>query len=141
MAVSDFEITIMRVGRLAVCAGYLVPSQLSEVLSVETFPLRLLFQFYHCFTFTSVLAKWRPLIWVEYTRGLLINHHQTISMFKQPNSKNVVSFQFFCLPFVSVPFCSGEDFLEGEGWFCFCRQLWGRAASLLPFCLSGGCCT
>lgn len=137
MAISDFEITVMHVGRLAVCAGYLVPSQLSEVRSVETFPLQLLSQFYHCFTFTAVRAKWRLSACVEYSRGLLIcntfNHRQTISTFKQPNSKNVVSYQFFCLPFVSVPFCLGKDFPEGEGWLCFCRQLRGRAASLLPF--------
>lgn len=72
----------MCVGRLAVCAGYLIPSQLSEALSVENVSLQLLSQYYHCFTFTSVLARWRLLIWVEYTGQLLIcntfNHHQTI---------------------------------------------------------------
>lgn len=138
--------TNKHVGRLAVCAGHLVPPQLSEAPSTQTFSLQLLSQYYHCFTFTSAPARWRPFIWVKHTGELLVcntfNHHQTISMFGQPNSKNVVICQgfFFGLPFGFAPFFAGKDFLEGEEWYYFCRQLQGCAAVLLPFCLSGGCC-
>lgn len=77
--------------------------------------------------------RWRLLIWVKYTRELLLcntfnHHHHTIILFGQLDKKDA-SCQFFCVPVVLVPFFSGKDFLESEGWFYFCRRLWGCTAT------------